>query len=230
MKLLRILIADDHELVRRGTRQLLHTQRDWKVVGEAATGHEAIEKIRKHKPKIAILDIGMPDLDGLEATRQLGQEASKTSVIILTMHDSMLMVQRALESGARGYVLKSDLTKCLVKAVRRVSQGKTFLTPKVPEIVLRDFTKTGAATNPTYNSEVRPTRRELDVIRLLAEGKTNKEIAIELGIANSTVETHRARILFRLGVHSVAELIHYAIRHSIIAVPNNTINQVAMDN
>lgn len=229
MKRLSILIADDHELVRRGIRQLLLTLRGWKLVGEATSGRDAIAKIRKLKPDIAILDVGMPEPDGLETTRQLNKIAPKTNVIILTMHDSMLMVKRALESGARAYVLKSDLTKYLTEAVQRVSEGKTFLTPQVSEIVFREFTKTEIATMQTCKSGSQPTPREVEVIRLLARGEANKEIAARLGITLSTVETHRSKIFFKLGVHSVAQLIHYAICHGLIPVPIRSAGEVRMN-
>lgn len=229
MKRLSILIADDHELVRRGIRQLLLTRRCWKLVGEATSGREAMAKIRRLRPDIAILDVGMPELDGLEATRQLNKIAPKTKVIILTMHDSMLMVKRALESGARGYVLKSDLTKDLTEAVELVSEGKTFLTPQVSEIVFREFTEAEIATMHTCKSKAEPTRREVEIIRLLAEGKTNKEIAASLGITVSTVETHRSKIFFKLGVHSVAQLIHYSICQGIIPVPVKSAGEVHMN-
>ncbi|HET7106916.1 MAG TPA: response regulator transcription factor [Candidatus Acidoferrum sp.] len=228
MKRLSILIADDHELVRRGIRQLLLTRRGWKLVGEATSGREAIAKIRKLKPNIAILDVGMPELDGLEATHVLSKIAPKTNVIILTMHDSMLMVRRALESGARGYVLKSDLTNYLIEAVQRVSEGKTFLTPQVSEILFREFTKTEITAMRPCKSEAQPTRREVEIIRLLAKGETNKEIAAMLGITVSTVETHRSKIFFKLGVHSLAQLIHYAICQGIIPVPMKSADEVPM--
>jgi len=230
MRRLSIVIADDHELVRRGIRQLLLARPGWEVAGEAKCGREAVERIRKLKPNIAILDVGMPELDGLETTRILQTAAPNTKVIILTMHDSMLMVQRALESGARGYVLKSDLTKHLTKAVQRVSEGKTFLTPQVSEIAFREFTKTDIANIGTCKSEAQPTRRELEIIRLLAKGEANKGIAARLGISVRTVETHRSKIFFKLGVHSVAQLIHYAICQGIITVPGNSVNEVSMNN
>jgi DNA-binding NarL/FixJ family response regulator len=192
-------------------------------------GREAVERISKLKPDIAILDVGMPELDGREATRKLQRAAPMTKVIILTMHDSMLMVQRALERRARGYVLKSDLTKYLTEAVQKASEGKTFLTPQVSEIAFRDFTKTDIAAIRACKSEAQPTRRELEIIRLVAEGKTNKEIAARLGITISTVETHRSKIFFKLGVHSVTQLNHYAICQGIIAVPGNSANEVSMN-
>jgi DNA-binding NarL/FixJ family response regulator len=218
-KKLRILVADDHELVRRGIRDLLCTPRGWKVVGEAADGQEAVEKASKLKPDIVIVDISMPELDGLQATRQIRQVSPGTQVVVLTMHESDQMVRRVLDAGALAYVLKSDLAAHLVRAVINVSAGKLFLTPRVSEIILRSFLKTGNRPDSTEHSQPRPTSREVEIIRLLAEGKANKEIAAELGITLRTVETHRANILLKLGLHSLADLIHYAIRNKIISAP-----------
>ena len=216
-KKLRILIADDHELVRRGIRGLLRAQRGWKVAGEAANGLEAVEKARKLKPDVIILDIAMPILDGLEATRQIREAAPNTEILILTMHESNQMVRRVLEAGARGYVLKSDLAGHLVKAVKGVSRGKIYLTPKVSEIVLEGFLSKGTDSQQAQSSRFRPTPRETEIIRLLAEGKANKTIALELGITVRTVETHRAKIMLKLGLHSLTQLVHYAIRHNIVS-------------
>ncbi len=219
-KKLRILVADDHELVRRGIRGLLRAQRGWRVIGEATNGREAVEKTNKLKPDVAILDISMPDLDGLQATRQIREAAPRTSVVVLTMHESDQMVRRVLDAGALGYVLKSDLAAHLVKAVKNVSAGKMFLTPRVSDIVLKGFLKNGSQPEPPENSRARPTPREVQVIRLVAEGKANKEIAAELGITLRTAETHRAKIMLKLGMHSLAELIHYAIRNKIVSAPS----------
>jgi DNA-binding NarL/FixJ family response regulator len=219
-KKLRILVADDHELVRRGIRGLLRAHRGWRVIGEATNGREAVEKTNKLKPDVAILDISMPDLDGLQATRRIREVAPRTSIVVLTMHESDQMVRRVLDAGALGYVLKSDLAAHLVKAVKDVSAGKLFLTPRVSDIVLKGFLKNGNQPEPTEDSRARPTPREVQVIRLVAEGKANKEIAAELGITLRTVETHRAKIMLKLGMHSLAELIHYAIRNKIVAAPS----------
>jgi DNA-binding NarL/FixJ family response regulator len=218
-KRLRILVADDHELVRRGIRELLRARRGWTVVGQAVNGREAVEKAGKLKPDVAILDISMPDLDGLKATRQIRDAAPTTQVVVLTMHESDQMVRRVLDAGALGYVLKSDLAAHLVKAVKNVSAGKLFLTPRVSDIVLKGFLKTRNQPEVTEHSQGRPTPREVEIIRFLAGGKANKEIAVELGITIRTVETHRAKIMLKLGLHSLAELIHYAIRHEIFSPP-----------
>jgi|ERR1700730_2245572 len=218
-KKLRILVADDHELVRRGIRGLLQARRGWRVVGEAADGREAVEKANKLKPNVAIVDISMPDLDGLQATRKIREAAPTTEVVVLTMHESDQMVRRVLDAGALGYVLKSDLSAHLVKAVKDVSAGKLFLTPRVSDIVLKGFLKIRNQPDPAAHSQARPTPREVEIIRLLAEGKANKEIAARLGITIRTVETHRAKVMLKLGLHSLTELIHYAIRHEIFSAP-----------
>jgi DNA-binding NarL/FixJ family response regulator len=221
-KRLRILVADDHELVRRGIRGLLRARHGWTVVGEAMNGREAVEKANRLKPDVAILDISMPDLDGLQATRQIREAVPTTEVVVLTMHESDQMVRRVFDAGALGYVLKSDLATQLVNAVKDVSAGKQFLTPRISDIVLKGFLKTGNQVNTTGHSQARPTPREGEIIRLLAEGKANKEIAAKLGITIRTVETHRAKIMLKLGLHSLAELIHYAIRHKIFTAPSAT--------
>jgi len=213
---LRILVADDHELVRRGIHALLEIQRGWKVVGEAANGREAVEKVRKLKPDVVILDITMPDMDGLEATRQIHEAGAETHVLILSMHESDQMVRRILEAGARGYVLKSDMAMHLVKAVKDAAQGKISLTPKVSEIVLEGFLKSGTQTERPPQLRTSPSPREREIIRLLAAGRSNKEVAADLGITVRTVETHRARIMLKMGFHSLTDLVHYAIRSKIV--------------
>jgi DNA-binding NarL/FixJ family response regulator len=220
VKKLHILIADDHGLVRRGERGVLQTQHGWRVVGEAARGREAVEKAIKLKPDVAIVDISMPELDGVEIARQIREAVPDTKVLVLTMHESDQMVRRALDAGASGYLLKSDLTECLVKAVKAISEGKRFLTPKVSEIVLEGFLKTKGQHQQRERAGARPTPREIEIVRLLAEGKVNKEVAALLGITVRTVETHRSKIMLKLGLHSLAELIHYAMRHGIISAPS----------
>jgi DNA-binding NarL/FixJ family response regulator len=219
VKGLRLLIADDHELVRQGIRATLQAHRGWKVVGEAVNGDEAVRKTRDLRPDLAILDITMPELDGLEATRRIQKVAPDTKVLIVTMHESDQMVRRVLEAGARGYVLKSDLATQLVKAVGQVSEGRVFLTPKVSEIVLRGFLEQKKENPLPEREEKSPTVRETEVIRLLAEGKSNKQISAMLGIAVRTVETHRAKIMLKLKLHSIVELVHYATRRGIVTLP-----------
>jgi DNA-binding NarL/FixJ family response regulator len=213
---LRILLADDHELVRRGIRGLLSSKRNWKVVAEARDGLEAIEKAKKLKPDVIILDIDMPKLNGLEATPLLRQAAPDTKIVVLTLHESGEMVRRALEAGAQGFVLKSDLAERLVTAVQEISHAKLFLTSQVSELVTRAL---HYAQDEKHLPEPRPkpSSREVEVIRLLAEGRANKEIAATLGISVRTAETHRANIMRKLCLRSLAELVHYAIRNGMTA-------------
>lgn len=215
METLRILIADDHGLVRHGARELLNSRRGWTVVGEAANGREALEKAIELKPDVAVIDISMPDLDGVEVARQIREAVPDTKVLVLTMHESEQMVRRALDAGASGYLLKSDLTDSLIKAVKAVAQGKRFLTPKVSDIVLEGFLMARDHHQQEDRAGTRMSPREIQIIRLLAEGKMNKEIAELLGISVRTVETHRSKIALKLGLHSRSELIDYAVRHGM---------------
>lgn len=215
-KKLRLLIADDHELIRHGIRGLLHAHRGWTVVGEARDGEEAVQMVNDLQPDLAILDISMPELDGLEATRRILSAAPATKVLILTMHESDHMVRRALEAGAKGCVLKSDLAETLVAAVRDIAQGGQCLTPKVSEIVLRGFLHAESQDKLTEEDRVRPTPRELEIIKLLAQGNSSKEIASSLRIATRTVEAYRAQIMHKLDLHSTAALVRYAVRHKIV--------------
>ena len=218
MRKLRILIADDHGLVRRGARTILQAHRGWKVVGEAADGREALEKALKLKPDVLVVDISMPELDGVEVIRQIRKSLAETKVLVLTMHESDHMIRRALDAGANGYLLKSDLIEYLPKAVRAVAENKTFLTPKISEIVLEGFINARNQSEEKKPAGPRITARELEIIRLLAEGKSNKEVSTQLGITVRTVETHRSKIMLKLGLHSLAELIHYAMRNEIISI------------
>jgi DNA-binding NarL/FixJ family response regulator len=215
MRKLRILIVDDHALVRRGAREVLNSEQGWRVVGEAADGLEAVQKAVALKPDVAIVDLSMPSLNGVEVTRRIGSAVPVTKVLVLTMDESDQMVRRALEAGARGYVLKSDLTDCLPKAVRAIAEGKRFLTPKVSEIVLDVFLNGKERHGNTRREGVSLGPRELEVVRLLGEGKTNKEIAGVLQIAVRTVETHRSHIMHKLDLHSVVELVRYGLSHGI---------------
>jgi DNA-binding NarL/FixJ family response regulator len=218
MKKLRILLADDHALIRRGARGVLQTQHGWRVVGEARNGIEAVEKAKRLKPDVAIVDISMPELDGVEATRQIREAVPNTKVLVLTMHESEQVVEGALDAGAHGYVLKSDLTTCLVKAVKDVFGGRRSLTPKVSEIVVKGFLKVRSDNQQEGRTGTQPTSRQLEIVRLLAEGKINKEIACQLGIAVRTVEAHRANIMQKFGLHSLADIIQYALRQGIISL------------
>jgi DNA-binding NarL/FixJ family response regulator len=209
-----VLVADDHDIVRRGLRDLLEKQPGWKVVGEATNGKEAVEKAKQLKPDVSILDISMPSLDGLEAARQIVASGSPTKVLILTMHHSDPLIKQMLKAGVRGYVLKSDAASELVQAVEALQRNKTFFTSKVPQVFL-DGQQKEAKTNGD-DRVLRLTPRQREIVQLLAEGKNSREIATELGTTFKTIETHRANIMRRLECHSVTDLVRYAIRNDII--------------
>jgi DNA-binding NarL/FixJ family response regulator len=209
-----IFIADDHAIVRRGLRALVQSRPEWEVCAEAANGREAVEKVAQFNPDVAIVDIGMPELNGLEATRQIVKTSPQTEVLILTMHRSDEVVREVLKAGARAYVLKSDADQNLVVAVEMLLQHKPFLTSDVTDVVLLKYLNSddGLDTQP----QARITAREREIIQLLSEGKSNKEAAVALDISTRTVETHRATIMHKLGVASVSDLVRYAIRNRIV--------------
>jgi DNA-binding NarL/FixJ family response regulator len=209
-----ILIADDHAIVRRGLRSLLESREGWEVRGEAVNGREAVEKATQLRPDVAILDIGMPELNGLEATRQIVKACPQTEVLILTMHQSDEVVREVLVAGARGYVLKSDADQNLVVAVETLLQHKPFLTSDVTDVVLLRYLN--APDTPDAQPQTRITPREREIIQLLSEGKSNKEIAVALDISTRTVETHRASIKHKLGLESLGDIVRYAIRNKIV--------------
>jgi len=217
MSRLRILIVDDHEVVRRGLRALVESHPGWEVCGEAVTGREAVEKTKKLNPEVVVMDITMPELNGLEATRQIMKIAPETAVLILTVHESEQLVRAVLEAGAQGYVLKSDAGRDLVAAVEALSQHKVFFTSSVAKIVLQTYRKRGSTTEAPGEPASVLSPREREIVQLLAEGKSNNEIAETLFISAKTVETHRAHIMEKLDLHSIAELVHYAIRNKIVA-------------
>jgi DNA-binding NarL/FixJ family response regulator len=208
---LSILIADDHAVVRAGLRTLLESRPTWQICAEAADGREAVEKAAKHKPHIAILDIGMPLLNGVEATRQIRKASSSTEILILTMHESDDLVQQVVEAGARGYILKDEADRVLLDAVLAISRHKPFFSSRVSEAAAVPDT-----SDATKSSRSRLTPREREILQLLAEGKSNKEVASLLNISVNTAEAHRANIMLKLDFHSLAELIIYAIRNNII--------------
>src|SRR5713101_6781034 len=192
MAAFRIFIADDHEVVRKGLCALLQGEQGWEVCGEAADGRAATEKVRELKPDVSILDIGMPGLNGLEATRQIIRDDPRARVLILTLHDSDQVVREVLNAGARGFLLKSDAARDLVAAVDALRHDKTYFTSKVASMVLEGFLKAdtpGAIPTPGRN---RLTPREREIVQLLAEGKSTKEVAVDLGLSVKTAETHRS--------------------------------------
>jgi DNA-binding NarL/FixJ family response regulator len=215
MKTLRILIADDHEMVRRGLRATLAEHPGWDVCGEAGTGRQAVELAAELKPDVVVLDLAMPELNGLEATRQIRKAAPRAEVLILTVHESENLVREVLTAGARGYVLKTDAGRVLVQAVETLSQHKPYFTAKVSELVLDQFLNPAPPEAPETGWS-RLTPREREIMQLIAEGKSNKEIADGLGISVRTAETHRMSLMRKLNLHSASEITRYAIRNKII--------------
>jgi DNA-binding NarL/FixJ family response regulator len=216
MEALRLLVADDHEIVRKGLRSLLEAQPGWQVTAEASDGREAVEKAKEIKPDVTVLDIGMPSLNGLEAARQMIKNDARAKILILTMHESDPLIREVLDAGARGYVLKSDASRDLVTAVNAVRSNKTFFTAKVAQIVLDGYLDKKPKKQEPNAAQTRLTPRQREIVQLLAEGKSSKEVAVALGLSVKTAETHRANIMKRLDCHSVSELVRYAVRNSII--------------
>ena len=215
MPALRILIADDHAVVRKGLRTLLESQPGWEVCAEATDGRDAVEKALKLKPDVAVLDIGMPLLNGVEATRRIHKSSPGTEVLILTMHESDDLVQQVVEAGARGYILKDDADRVLLAAVDALRLHKPYFSARVSGVIVSEEVSVGGgdAAKPT---RLRLTPREREILQLLAEGKSNKEIAALLGISVNTAEAHRANIMLKLDLHSITELVVYAVRNKII--------------
>jgi len=212
----RILVADDHDIVRRGLKQLLTAKPGWEVCAEAKNGREAVALAEQQKPEVVVMDISMPDLNGLEAARQIKKQLPKTEIVILTLHFSDQLVHDIVEAGARGYIMKSDADRDLVAAVEAVSHRRSFFTPKAAEMVLNGFRKRNATPEAPQEYRNRLTPREREIVQLLAEGKSSKEVAGALGISVKTAETHRANIMRKLEIHSVSELVLYAVKNQII--------------
>jgi DNA-binding NarL/FixJ family response regulator len=216
---LRLLIADDHDVVRKGVRMLLEEQPGWEVVAEASDGREAVEKAKLVQPDVTILDLSMPELNGLEAAREI-LKAVPTKVLIFTMYDSDPLIRETLETGAQGYLLKSDAGRDLVAAVDALGRSKTFFTPKVSQMILEGYLGRPSKENEDESNRKngsRLTTRQKQILQLLAEGESSKEVAAALNISVKTAETHRANIMRRLDCHSVTELVRYAIRNHVIA-------------
>ena len=209
---LRILVADDHPVVRQGICALLKAHPGWEICGEASEGRQAVQMAKDLSPDIVILDIAMPTLNGLDATRQILSENADQKVLILTMSDSEQLIREVLGAGARGFVLKSDAAKDLVTAVQALERHRTFFTSRVQDILDSYFAPSSLATLPTLTS------REREVLQLIAEGKTTKEVAVILGCSVKTAETHRSNFMRKLHLHSVSEVVLYAIRNQIVRV------------
>src|SRR5271154_1595803 len=217
MKTLRILVADDHDLMRRGIKALLQSHAGWEVCGEAHTGREAVTKAEELKPDIVILDISMPDLNGVDAAKRIRKSSPDTEVLILSVHYSDQLIRDILEAGVRGYIVKSDSDRDLIIAVEALANHKPFLTPRATEVILSNFNNAGRLTGePPESVRDRLTSREREIVQLLAEGKSSKEVAASLCISVKTAETHRANIMRKLQLHSVSELVRYAERNQIV--------------
>jgi len=210
MKRIRILLADDHAVVRAGFKMILSAQADMEIVGEAGNGREAVESAEALKPDIVVMDVAMPELNGIEATRRLATSLPHTRVVALSMHKDSVYVREILRAGARGYLLKDSPAGDLVSAVRAVASGQSYLSPGVSNAVLDDYRR--HVTNPIDLL----TTREREVLQMIAEGKTNKEIAGVLNLSVYTVDAHRGRIMEKLNLHSINELVRFAVRNGLI--------------
>jgi DNA-binding NarL/FixJ family response regulator len=208
--MIKILLADDHALVRHGFRMILAAQPDMEIAGEAGNGREAVELAQKLKPDVVVMDVAMPELNGIEATRRLIELSPRTRVLALSMHKDAVYVREILRAGARGYLLKDSADADLIAAVRAVAKGEGYLSPGVSDAVLSDYRR--HVTDPLDLL----TSREREVLQLIAEGKTNKEIATSLNLSVYTVEAHRGRLMEKLNLHSTGELVRFAVRSGLI--------------
>ncbi|MFY9744609.1 MAG: response regulator transcription factor [Candidatus Sulfotelmatobacter sp.] len=214
--MLRILIADDHEIARQGIRALLEDHPGWEVCAEAKDGREAVTLAGSLNPDVLLLDIGMPNLNGLDAARQILSTQPEARILILTVHDSEQVVREVLATGARGFLLKSDAGRDLVAAVEALQNYRSFFTPKVAQMMLDGYLRPHQETDTSGHCVLTP--REREVIQLVAEGKTTKEIASALSLSVKTAETHRTNLMRKLDLHSVADLTLYAVRNGIVQI------------
>jgi two-component system response regulator NreC len=216
MSTIRILLADDHVVMRRGIRALLERRPDFQVVAEAGDGREAVELTETHSPHVVVADIAMPNLNGIEAARQIAQKSPQTAIVILSMHSDESYVLRALKAGARGYLLKDSPESDLINAILAVHEGKAFFSPSISKMLVEDYMRQLQQRGADDSYELL-TSREREVLQLLAEGKSNKDVATVLNLSIHTVETHRSNILQKLNLHGTPELILYAIRKGVIS-------------
>ena len=212
--MIRIMLADDYEVVRQGLRRILESRKDWEVCGEATDGGSAVELAIKLKPDVVVLELLIPELNGLEATRQIRRALPDTEVLIFTTREAMELIRDALAAGARGYVLKSESGQRIIDAIVTLAQHQPYFTPEVSEALLNAFLMNGSRPEDSAFSML--TKRERVVTQLLAEGLGNKEVATALGISPKTVESHRSAIRRKLGLHSIADIVHYAIHNKLV--------------
>ena len=217
IKPLRILVADDHELVRQGLRAVFQSREGWIVCGDAATGRQAVEQALALKPNVVVMDLTMPELNGLEATRQIRAKLPDTEILILTMHHSEQLIHEVLAAGARGYLLKTDAGHAVLDAVESLSRHQPFFTAGVSSLLLTSYLHPERASLGGGHSAPSLTPREREVVQMIAEGKSSKEVASALSISEGTAETHRTNLMRKLDIHSVSEIVRYAIRNNIIA-------------
>jgi DNA-binding NarL/FixJ family response regulator len=213
---MRIVLADDHDVVRAGLRNLIAEKPGWSIVAEARNGTEALERIIATQPDVAILDIQMPGLNGLEIAREIAKRGCKTRILILTIHTSDQLIREVLDAGAKGYVLKTDAVRDLADAVESVHRGKPFFTSKVTDMVMNGYLAKTKDQDMPDKSRTRLTPRQSEIVKLFAEGNTSKQVAQKLGMTTKTAETHRANIMKRLGCHSSAELTRFALHNKIV--------------
>jgi two-component system response regulator NreC len=216
VKPIRILLADDHTVMRRGLRLLLESQPEFSVVAEAADGRQAVEQAEATQPDVAVIDIAMPNLSGIEAAQRIAAAVPQTAIVILSMHSDESYVLRALKVGAKGYLLKDSAEGDLIDAIKAVHQGKTFFSPEISKMLVEDYVRE-IRTRGAEDSYDLLTSREREILQLLAERKSNKEIAQSLNLSIYTIETHRRNLQEKLNLHSLAELILYAVRKGVIS-------------
>ncbi len=215
MKKIRILIADDHEIVRRGLRPLLESQEGWEICGEARDGREAVALATELRPDVVILDVGLPELNGVEVTREIRRQLPETEVLAFTGTESETLVHQLFAAGARGCVLKTEAAAHLLPAVKALGAGQPYLAGRTSRIIFERYLQGGGATGDAAPGGL--SAREREIVQLLAEGKSNKEVASTLGISVKTVETHRATIMRKLGFTAFSELVRYAVRNHLVA-------------
>ena len=220
--MIQILLADDHALMRRGIRDLLESDSELEVIGEASDGREAVRMAEKLKPDVMIMDLAMPELNGLDAIRQIRRDVPDVELLVFSMHDSEELIREVFAAGARGYVLKNDVALYLVEAVKSLARHKPFFTPRISEAILNSLVSTAAAGHEEPSRTGPLSSRERQILQLLAENKSNKDIAKALGISVRTVETHRRSVMQKLDANSIVELVHYAIRNGIVQTTRGT--------
>lgn len=214
---IRILLADDHEIVRTGTRALLERQPGWEICAEVDNGQDAVTQAVKTRPDVAVLDIGMPELNGLDTAREIKRTLPETEILIFTSYESEQLIRDVFDAGVRGYLLKTDAAEHLVAAIEALLAHKPYFCSKVSEIIFAGYLKAGSSTAPVADTRSRLTPRERQIVQLLCEGAINKEVGAKLSLSVKTVETHRKHIMAKLGLRSFSQLVVYAMRNQIIS-------------